>query len=63
MGALRLSPHTGDMVAVSEAIRRFADGVIEPEALRAAVEGAGPPGALVNGYLAGLAGMQPAGRG
>lgn len=63
VGALRLSPHTGDMVAVSEAFRRFADGAIPPEALRAAVEAAGPPGGLVNGYLAGLAGMQPAGRG
>lgn len=61
VGALRLSPHTGDMVAVSKAFRRFADGAIAARALREAALAAGPPGALVNGYLAGLAGVTAAG--
>lgn len=59
VGALRLSPHTGDMVAVIAAFRRFADGALDAEGLRRAVEAAGPPGPLVNGYLAGKAGLAP----
>ena len=59
--ALRLSPHTGDMVAVIAAFRRFADGALDREGLRRAVEAAGPPGPLVNGYLAGKAGLAPVG--
>lgn len=57
VGALRLSPQTGDMGAVIAAFRRFADGAATPADLRAAVAAAGPPGPLVNGYLAGRAGM------
>ncbi|HEX5380041.1 MAG TPA: U32 family peptidase [Phenylobacterium sp.] len=61
IGALRLSPHTGDMAAVIAAFRRFIDGEIPPGALRTAVEAAGPPGALVSGYLHGAAGLRPTG--
>lgn len=56
--ALRLSPHGSDMVAVAAAFRRFADGRTGAEALRAEVAATGPPGPLVNGYLAGKAGMK-----
>lgn len=58
VGALRLSPHTGDMVAVASALRRFADGETSAQTLREAVAASGPPGELVNGYLAGAPGMQ-----
>lgn len=56
VGALRLSPQTGDMGAVIAAFRRFADGATTSADLRAAVTAAGPPGPLVNGYLSGTAG-------
>lgn len=59
--ALRLSPHTGDMTAVILAFRRFIDGEITPAGINAAVMAAGPPGALVSGYLHGVAGLRPAG--
>lgn len=58
--ALRLSPHTCDMVAIAVAFRRFVDGEIEAAELRAAVRETGPPGALVSGYLRGGAGLQAA---
>jgi collagenase-like PrtC family protease len=58
VGALRLSPHSGDMVVVAAAFRRFADGDIDAGELAAAVTSAHPPGPLVNGYLAGVAGMK-----
>lgn len=61
VNALRLSPHTGDMLAVIAAFRRFADGALDVKGLRFAVEAAGPPGPLVNGYLAGKAGLAPVG--
>lgn len=61
VGALRLSPHTGDMTAVILAFRRFIDGDITSAALSAAVQAAGPPGDLVSGYLHGVAGLRPAG--
>lgn len=59
VGALRLSPHTGDMVAVIDAFRRFADGALDAGGLRRAVEATGTPAPLVNGYLAGQAGLRP----
>jgi collagenase-like PrtC family protease len=59
--ALRLSPHTADMVAVAEAFRDFADGRIEAHELAARAGAAGPPGPFVGGYLHGVAGLQPAG--
>jgi len=55
--ALRLSPHGTDMAAVARAFRDFLDGGIGRAELRRQVEGLGPPGPLVNGYLRGAAGM------
>ncbi|KQY87045.1 protease [Brevundimonas sp. Root1423] len=55
--ALRLSPHTSDMVAVAAALRDRADGRIEGAELAARVRASGPPGALVGGYLRGEAGL------
>jgi len=59
--ALRLSPHTADMVAVAEAFRARADGRIDAAELAARVEAAGPPGVLVDGYLRGTAGLEAVG--
>jgi collagenase-like PrtC family protease len=58
VGALRLSPHTGDLGAIVAAFRRFADGDIDRDGLRTAVEAAHPPGPLVNGYVHGVAGIR-----
>lgn len=59
--ALRLSPHTCDMVAVARAFRDRADGRIEADALAARVAAAGPPGGLVGGYPRGDVGLAPLG--
>lgn len=59
--ALRLSPHTADMVAVARGFRAFADGRIDAVELAAQARAAGPPGPFVGGYLRGVAGLQPAG--
>ena len=61
VSALRLSPHTSDMVAVAKAFRDRADSRIDGAELAARVIASGPPGALVGGYLRGAAGLQPAG--
>ncbi len=58
VGALRVSPHSGDLAEIFAAFRRFADGDIDGQALRVAVAAAGPPGPLVNGYLFGQAGLR-----
>lgn len=58
--ALRLSPHTADMVVVAEAFRAFAENRIDSAGLAARAVAAGPPGAFVSGYLHGSAGFQPA---
>lgn len=60
VGALRLSPQANDMVSVAHTFRRFADERIEAGDLRRAIEATLPPGPLVNGYLAGVAGLQAA---
>jgi O2-independent ubiquinone biosynthesis protein UbiV len=57
VSALRLSPHTADMVGVTSAFRRFLDERIDARELAAAVEATGPAGPLVNGYLSGRAGL------
>ncbi|HYD27055.1 ubiquinone anaerobic biosynthesis protein UbiV [Brevundimonas sp.] len=59
--ALRLSPHTADMVAVASALRDRADGRIDAAELAARIVASGPPGALVGGYLRGDAGLRPVG--
>ena len=56
--ALRLSPHTIDMIAVAAIFRRFARGEISARELKATINAAGAPGPLVSGYLAGAAGMR-----
>lgn len=60
IGALRLSPHTLDMVALADAFRAFADGRTEPSGLLEALATLDPPGQLVGGYLDGRAGAAPA---
>ncbi|MDP2010256.1 MAG: U32 family peptidase [Phenylobacterium sp.] len=57
VGALRLSPHTGDMLKVIAAFRGFSQGRLSPQDLAARIREAGPPGPLVNGYLHGRAGV------
>ena len=61
VSALRLSPHTADMVAVAEAFRAFADGRIDSAELAARATAAGPPGPFVGGYLHGRPGLESAG--
>lgn len=60
VAALRLSPHTVDMIAVAETFGRFARGEISAGELQAEIDVVGAPGPLVSGYLAGAAGMRPA---
>ena len=55
--ALRLSPHTGDMLKVIAAFGDFSKGRSSPQELAARIREAGPPGPLVNGYLHGRAGV------
>ncbi|WP_332638906.1 ubiquinone anaerobic biosynthesis protein UbiV [Brevundimonas sp.] len=59
--ALRLSPHTADMVAVAAALRDRVDGRIDRTELVARVVASGPPGELVGGYLRGQAGLETIG--
>ena len=57
VGSLRLSPHSADMVAVSEAFRAFADGRSERADLLAGLIRAGVPTPFAGGYLRGEAGV------
>lgn len=59
VGALRLSPHTSDMVAAAGAFRRFLDGAGDRGDLLHDLAGLRLPGALVGGYLAGAPGADP----
>jgi collagenase-like PrtC family protease len=59
--AIRLSPHTGDMIGTINAFRRFAEGAASAADLRAAIPADNRPGPLVGGYLAGAEGMRLAG--
>lgn len=54
--ALRLSPHTADMVSIAKTFRAYADGELEPAQVEAEIESAGLPGPLINGYLHGRPG-------
>lgn len=58
ISALRLSPHTLDMIAVAEAFRTYADGNIAADELADRIEALGPPGPLVSGYMHGAAGAR-----
>jgi len=59
--ALRLSPHTNDMVAVAAAFRDRANDRIDGSEFAARVVASVPPGVLVNGYAHGAAGMRSTG--
>ena len=61
VAALRLSPHTSDMIAVATAFRDRADGRIDGAELAARIVACGPPGELVGGYLRGEAGLESIG--
>ncbi|MDT8855475.1 U32 family peptidase [Paracoccaceae bacterium Fryx2] len=54
--ALRLSPQTGDMVALTRAFADALQGNGDPAVLEAAARAAAPDGQLANGYLRGQAG-------
>lgn len=54
--ALRLSPHTGDMVSLANAYRGFANGSIERAELRRAAAVVAGKADLINGYVHGRAG-------
>ncbi len=58
VSALRLSPHTGDMVTIARAWRGFLDGRYDRDALLAAIRGEMPGFDLVSGYLAGKPGRE-----
>lgn len=57
---LRVSPHTADMVKVSEVYRGLLDGLIDPAQAREQLLGLGLPGELVDGYARGVAGCASA---
>jgi collagenase-like PrtC family protease len=54
--SLRLSPQTGDMVALAQALTDALAGADNATALEAAARAASPDGLLANGYLRGQAG-------
>lgn len=56
--ALRLSPQSGDMVAIAQAWRDFLDDRLDLDALTARIRGEMPGFDLVSGYLAGRAGRE-----
>lgn len=58
VSALRLSPHSLDMVAVCRLFREFTAGRMTPRELALKIEPLGPPGPLVSGYLHGMAGAR-----
>ena len=56
--ALRLSPHSGDMIAIARAWRDFLDDRTGLDDLLAAIRGEMPGFNLVSGYLAGKPGRE-----
>lgn len=55
--ALRLSPHTGDMISLIRAYRRFLDGDGDSASLRQAATAAAGGAGLINGYAHGRQGL------
>lgn len=55
---LRLSPHTVDMIEVANIYRALLDGSEEPEGARFLLSGLDLPGAIVDGFLHGAAGIR-----
>lgn len=60
VNALRLSPHTGDMVAVARAFRAYADNSLTARELAENVRAVVSSTPFVGGYLHGQAGVAPA---
>lgn len=58
VGAFRLSPHTGDMLAVGQVFRSFMAGSIDANEARAKITDLMPNHDFVNGFIHGLPGMQ-----
>jgi len=58
VAALRLSPHSCDMVKVARIFRGLADGKIEPQAAEAALNELKLPGPLSDGFLRGVPGAR-----
>ncbi len=59
VGALRLSPHSGDFAAVVAAFRAAANGAANADETVAALQAAAPERRLVDGFLRGEAGATP----
>jgi collagenase-like PrtC family protease len=59
VAALRLSPHTCDMVRVAAVFRDLADARLDAAEATAALAGLDLPGPLSDGYLRGLPGASP----
>ncbi|SNY93889.1 Collagenase-like protease, PrtC family [Cohaesibacter sp. ES.047] len=57
IGAFRLSPHTGDMVAVAKIFRAVMNTDMEPAEARAKIAELMPEHSFVNGYIHGQPGM------
>ncbi|WP_319529056.1 U32 family peptidase [uncultured Cohaesibacter sp.] len=57
IGAFRLSPHTGDMVAVARIFRAVMSGTMEAGEARAKIAELMPDHSFVNGYIHGQPGM------
>lgn len=58
VNAFRLSPHTGDMLAVGETFRAFTQGNIDASEARAKITELMPNHDFVNGFIHGQPGMQ-----
>ncbi|MCT4655353.1 MAG: U32 family peptidase [Cohaesibacter sp.] len=58
IGAFRLSPHTGDMLAVARTFRDVMDGKMEAGSAREAIQKMMPNHHFINGFSHGAAGME-----
>ncbi|MEF2548596.1 U32 family peptidase [Aurantimonas sp. E1-2-R+4] len=58
VGALRLSPHTGDMVEVARLFRAAADGWMAPDEALAELAALAPERRFANGFLFGQSGAE-----
>ena len=58
VGALRLSPHTGDMVEVARLFRAAADARIGPDEAIAGLAALAPERRFSNGFLFGRSGAE-----
>jgi collagenase-like PrtC family protease len=58
IGAFRLSPHTGDMIAVAKIFRSLLAKEIDTTEARKAIEKEMPSHHFINGFVHGQAGMK-----